>query len=71
MNTYQIRDTIGFLYFIEADSIEELFHRIDGLRLDGKRWIKCKGSPPRFGSGYHPTCYVNIEHIVSIEEDYE
>lgn len=71
MNTYQIRDTIGFVYFIEADSIEELFHRIDGLRLDGKRWIKCKGYPDPNRDGESPTCYVSIEHIVAIEEEYE
>lgn len=58
---------------IDGESIEEIFMRIDGLRLQGKRWLKAYDSDPvrarvLGNDNANWDVYLNIDHIVSIEE---
>ena len=60
MRTFSVNTMDGSAFTTEAENIEDIFGKIDGLRLMGKRWIKL----------YNPVflvdVYVNIDQIVSI-----
>ena len=49
--------------FIEGNHIKDIFGTIDGLRLQGKRWLKTFD----FEGDLVHEVYINIDHIVSIE----
>lgn len=63
MNTFAVTMVNGRTSFIQADSIKDVFGIIDGLRLQGKRWLKTFD----FESEMMHDVFINIDHIVSIE----
>ena len=63
MNTFAVTMVNGRTSFIQADSIKDVFGIIDGLRLQGKRWLKTFD----FESEMTHDVFINIDHIVSIE----
>jgi len=55
----------GKQYEIMGESPDDIFRKIDGLRLQGMRWLKVF-DVNEFEQGIN--AFVNIDHIVSIEE---
>lgn len=49
--------------FINGYDIKDIFGKIDGLRLEGKRWLETYD----FYEEVIHKIFVNIDHIVSIE----
>lgn len=77
MNRFSITMNNKESHCIDGESLEEISMRIDGLRLQGKRWLKVYDSDPHRAEflgddGYwydgNWDVYVNIDHIVSIKE---
>lgn len=72
MNRFSITMNNKERHCIDGESIEDIFMRIDGLRLQGKRWLKVYDYDPDrarvLGDDGNWNVYVNIDHIVSIEE---
>lgn len=64
MNTFTVSMDNKERHYIDGESIEAIFLKIDGLRLQGKRWLKV------YDEELDDTwdVFVNIDHIVSIEE---
>ena len=60
MKTFSVNTLDGSSFTMEAENIEDIFGKIDGLRLMGKRWIKL------YNPVYLVDVYVNIDQIVSI-----
>jgi hypothetical protein len=67
MNKFTVTMDNKEQHCIDGESIEDIFMRIDGLRLQGKRWLKVYDYVGEDGNW---DVYVNIDHIVSIEECY-
>lgn len=63
MATFAVSMVNGRTSFIEANSIKDVFGIIDGLRLQGKRWLKTFD----FEAEMMHDVFINIDHIVSIE----
>jgi hypothetical protein len=64
MQTFSIKTVDGGVYLIDGNSVKDIFSRIDGLRLMGKRWLETY----LFNSnGEMFSVYVNIDQIVSIQ----
>lgn len=61
--TFTVTMVNGRKSFIEGNDIKDIFGIIDGLRLQGKRWLKTFDFE---GELIHEV-YINIDHIVSIE----
>jgi len=64
MNTYSIKTIDGGIYLIDGNSVKDIFSRIDGLRLVGKRWLETYLFD---GEGEMFSVYVSIDQIVSIQ----
>ncbi len=64
MNTFVIKTVDGSLYLIDGESVKEIFSKIDGLRLMGKRWLETYIIADL---GEAQPVYVNIDQIVSIQ----
>lgn len=64
MKTFSIKTVDGGLYLIDGNSVKDIFSRIDGLRLMGKRWLETYLFN---GDGEMFSVYVNIDQIVSIQ----
>ena len=64
MNTYSIKTVDGGTYFIDGNSVKDIFSRIDGLRLVGKRWLETYLFNE---NGEMFSVYVSIDQIVSIQ----
>lgn len=68
MKTFSVTTATKERHYIDGENIEDIFMRIDGLRLQGKRWLRV------YDTGFDEAdvweVYVNIDHIVSIEEIY-
>ena len=64
MNTYSIKTVDGGIYLIDGNSVKDIFSRIDGLRLVGKRWLETYLFD---GEGEMFSVYVSIDQIVSIQ----
>lgn len=62
-NTFAVTMVNGRVSFINGNNIKDIFGTIDGLRLQGKRWLKTFDFEPEI---IHEV-YINIDHIVSIE----
>lgn len=65
MNTFVIRTVDGSLYLIDGESVKEIFSKIDGLRLMGKRWLETYII--NIDNNTAQPVYVNIDQIVSIQ----
>lgn len=63
MATFAVTMVNGRTSFIEGETIKDIFGTIDGLRLQGKRWLKTFD----FESEMMHDVFINIDHIVSIE----
>ena len=61
--TFTVTMVNGRYSFIDGKNIKDIFGIIDGLRLQGKRWLKTYD----FDGDTTHDVYINIEHIVSIE----
>ena len=61
--TFTVTMVNGRKSFIEGNDIKDIFGIIDGLRLQGKRWLKTFDFE---GESVHDV-FINIDHIVSIE----
>ena len=62
--TFTITTVNGKQSFIDGKNIDEIFGKIDGLRIQGKRWLRTYDF---FLTTQVHEIYVNIDHIVSIE----
>ena len=62
--TFTITSVNGKQSYIDGKDIDEIFGRIDGLRLQGKQWLRTYDF---FLTTQIHEIYVNIYHIVSIE----
>ena len=62
--TFTITAVTGKQSYIDGKDIDEIFGRIDGLRLQGKQWLRTYDF---FLTTQIHEIYVNIHHIVSIE----
>ena len=51
------------IYYVKGKTVQDVFMRIDGLRLQGKRWLEVFEMIDEMPQ----SVYVNIDHIVSIE----
>lgn len=61
--TFTVTMVNGRYSFIDGKNIKDIFGIIDGLRLQGKRWLKTYD----FDGDTTHDVFINIEHIVSIE----
>ncbi len=64
MQTFSIKTVNGDIYLIDGSSVKDIFSRIDGLRLMGKRWLETYLFN---GDGEMFSVYVSIDQIVSIQ----
>ena len=62
--TFTITSVNGKQSYIDGKDIDAIFRKIDGLRLQGKRWLETYDF--YLTDQYHKI-YVSIDHIVSIE----
>lgn len=60
---FTVTSVNGRKSFINGKDITDIFGSIDGLRLQGKRWLKTFD----FENDKTHEVYINIDHIVSIE----
>lgn len=61
--TFTVTAVNGQKTYIYGSDIKDIFGKIDGLRLEGKRWLETFD----FFEDTTHKIYVNIDHIVSIE----
>lgn len=66
INIFTVTMVNGRTSFVDGDSIKDVFYMIDGLRLQGKRWLKTYDFDSDTGGELHEI-FINIDHIVSIE----
>lgn len=62
--TFTVTMVNGRKSYIDGTDIKDIFGKIDGLRLEGKRWLETYDF--YLGDQLHKI-FVNIDHIVSIE----
>lgn len=62
--TFTVTTVNGRKSFIDGDDIKDIFGKIDGLRLEGKRWLETYDF---FLADQVHRIFINIDHIVSIE----
>ena len=62
--TFTITTVDGKSSFIDGENIKDIFGKIDGLRLEGKRWLETYDF---YLDDQVHKIYVNIDHIVSVQ----
>lgn len=62
--TFTITTVDGKSSFIDGENIKDIFGKIDGLRLEGKRWLETYDF---YLADQIHKIYVNIDHIVSVQ----
>lgn len=63
LKTFTVTMVNGRSSFIEGKNVRDIFGIIDGLRLQGKRWLRTYD----FEGDVTHEVFINIDHIVSIE----
>ena len=64
VTTFTVTTVDGRKTFINGTDIKDIFHKIDGLRLEGKRWLETYDF---FLADQVHRIFINIDHIISIE----
>lgn len=62
--TFTVTTVDGRKSFIDGNDIKDIFGKIDGLRLEGKRWLETYDF---FLADQVHRIFINIDHIISIE----
>ena len=62
--TFTITTVDGKSSYIDGENIKDIFGKIDGLRLEGKRWLETYDF---YLADQIHKIYVNIDHIVSVQ----
>ena len=67
IETFALHMVDGTTFWVEGESIDDVFRKIDGLRLQGKRWLKVINMNNWLQELEDESSYVNIDYIVSIK----
>lgn len=64
VTTFTVTTVDGRKSFINGNDIKDIFGKIDGLRLEGKRWLETYDF---YLADQVHRIFINIDHIISIE----